>query len=916
MSPEQEPSILEYARYYGLSRSHLDIDPLELLPPTEDISLPFDDGTLWEHFSAHARSPPHERLQAVKEASAFLAVTDPKQYEGCAFEDFDPLPRHRIHDNKQELPLLRTDHEVDMLNFAHRIVPNLADEFFPSEKVNDEEDEGFGWPSKYLALPEQVFQRAQNEKLVVGKDVLAYIGSVLDTGTRDGEPEFDYERPYNNQVRACLVHVVTKLSRVQDRLREPITPPLLPRSPTPQPYEPSSDTGRLEFLSDHSSPTGQQAEALDRIILEKDALTPTKRRINTTDQGLEAGELDSVDVGDIYSPLKGIGRTPSPPPHKRSRREDLKVEGPLTPPASDQPPPWSMKRVTFSEMLHEVIPHLPPPIPEPEQLSSEDIDMLFAEHIAPVAAKAEQAIEQEQLSEADTASRVAVPIMDFTKPVPPWYVAPSEAIDDWKKRILLEIKQSHTDLSPWMQDSQTKKGLSWVPFPTSLGRFELQEIIEDDGSLASFLDDHEPIDPETLTWKPPGLRIFDENDDSDEEELECGVFPPAGDVRSLIKERVLELQNNDERDEIMGYSDVRAGTTGYASQGLQANDQRPVPETKQGVTAVEDHSALDFTFSAMDSLDQFLGIRKGELRKSRRPMEKSTPTSIPRDPTVLKVAETSSLTLPCPKLVIPDQFRYFIASTSFLSNRRIAHRIENIYPSAKILERDFNLYSLHAGESEANTHLVRKSPEVPPDEADLILSPSTGLILTNLQKIKQLSLPGQAARSPVRERIQRTATRYECLVVMVNRTGGPSDSNADAGINLEESDCEALVSLTAFINHLPELSESELILVDGDTTILATWIISVMIRYSIETSATLLQEETVWEVFLRQAGMNAFAAQVVLEEMKTLQGSDGRPLGLRGFVLMNPEERHRRFEGVFGGRGLLDRVGEVLDARW
>ncbi|KAL8905729.1 MAG: hypothetical protein Q9207_002443 [Kuettlingeria erythrocarpa] len=877
MSSEQQPSIIEYARYYGLSHNHLDIDPLELLPPTADTPLPFDDGILWQHFRVEARSPLHERLQAVKEASAFLAVTNPKQYEGCAFEGFDPLPRYRIRDNKHELPLLRTDHEVDMINFAHYIVPNLADEFFPFEKVNDEEDEGFGWPSKYLGLPEAAFQRAQNEKLEVPKDVFAYLGAVLDTRTYEEEPGFDYERPVHSQ----------------DRARDTVSPPLLPRSPTPQPFEPSSDTGRLEFLSDHSSPTRQQAEALDRILLEKDALTSSKRPIDTIGHGHEEEGLDSVYLGDIYSPLKGIDRTPSPPPYKKSRREDLKVEGPLTPPASERPPPWSMKKVTFSEALREVIPHLPPPIPAPEQLSSDDIDMMFAEHIAPVAAKAEQAIEQEQLQEADTTSRVAVPVMDFAKSVPPWYVAPSMAIGDWRKNLLVEIKETHLDIPPWLQDSQTEKALTWVPFPMSLGRFELQETIEDDGSLASFLNDHEPVDLETLTWKPPGLRIFDENNDSDEEELECGVFPPAGDMRSLIKERVLELQNDDKCDETLGHAGI--------SRETEKNESTP-----------NDQPAFKTTFSAMDSLNQFLGIRKGELQKSQRLIDKHTSTSrskaslgesTSRDLTNANVAEKPSFTIPSPKLVIPDSPRYFIASTNFLSDRKLTHRIENLYPSATILERDFNLYSLAAVEAEMSVHLARTRPVASPDEADLILSPSTGLILTTLQKIKQQSLPGQAARSPVRERIQRTATRYERLVVVVRRTGGASDSNAGAGANLEESDCEALVSLSAFINHLQELSENELILVDGDTTTLATWIISKMIRYSVETPTTLLQDETIWEVFLRQAGMNAFAAQVVLEEMKTLQDNYGKPWGLRGFVLMSPEERYRRFEGLLGDEG-------------
>lgn len=679
------------------------------------------------------------------------------------------------------------------------------------------------------------------------------------------------------------------------------------------------------MLSDHSSPTRQQAEALDRILLEKDALTSSKRRIDTTDHGHKEDGLDSVDLGDIYSPLKGIDRTPSPPPYKKSRREDLKVEGPLTPPASERPPPWSMKKVTFSEALRDVIPHLPPPIPAPEQISSDDIDMIFAEHIAPVAAKAEQAIEQEQLVEADTTSRVAVPVMDFAKPIPPWYVAPSMAIDDWRKNLLLEIKETHLDIPQWLQDSQTEKALTWVPFPMSLGRFEVQETIEDDGALASFLDDHEPLDLETLTWKPPGLRIFDENIDSDEEELECGIFPPAGDVRSLIKERVLELQNDDECDETIEHARILRGTPDTVSKGPRPSDERPCPEIKKGESTSNDQPAFKTTFSAMDSLNQFLGIRKGELQKSQRPMDKHTSPSRSKaslgestscDLTNPNVAEKPRFNIPSPKLVIPDTPRCFIASTSFLSDRKLTHRIENLYPAAKILERDFNLYSLAAGKAEMSVHLALTRSEASPDEADLILSPSTGLILTTLQKIKQQSLPGQAARSPVRERIQRTATRYERLVVVVRRTGGTSNSNVDVGVNLEESDCEALVSLSAFINHLQELSESEMILVDGDTPMLATWIISIMIRYSVETPTTLLQDETVWEVFLRQAGMNAFAAQVVLEEMKMLQDSDGRPWGLRGFVLMSPEERYRRFEGLLGGRRQLDRVEGVLDARW
>ncbi|KAI4287727.1 MAG: hypothetical protein L6R35_003020, partial [Caloplaca aegaea] len=870
MSIAEEPSLLQYARYYGLSSDHLAVSPLKLLPPAEDLSLQFNDDPIWLQLQARAKSPPPERFQAIKEASAFLAATDAKQYAECNFEGIDPLPRFRKPSHKLELPLLRTDHEVDRIKFARRIDPNLAEEFFPFEKVNDELDEGLGWPSSCQALPEMFFQRVQNEKIEVPKDVLAYMISVLDTRTQDEEAAFEYEMP-----------VYTR-----NKLRDPITPPLLPRSPTPQPYEPSSETGRLELLSEHSSPTRQQAESLEQSLLEKDALIPAKRRTEANGDDTEAESvLDLNNIGEIYSPLKGIDRTPSPPPYKRSRREDLKVEGPLTPPATDQPPPWNNKKVSFSEAWQDIIPTLPPPIPDPEQLSSADIDTLFAKHIAPVAAKAERAIEQEQLQEADPTSRVLVPIMDFTKPIPPWQIAPAKTIDDWKRGYMQEVKETYLDSTPWLQNDQTTKGLSWVPFPMSLGRFDLQETIEDDGSLAAHIADPEPMDLDTLTWKPPGLRIFDENYLSDEEELERGTFPPPGDVRSLVKERILEIQSDDGSDQ-----------------------------------AKNDASHTEF--SAMDSLDRFLAMRKGEpvQRKTQVhnsslavALETSLATSDSRGSTSGNIIEELKSNPPVPKLTLPEKPRYFVAGTSFLTDRRLARRVRDLYPSARIIERDFALYGLPSERVEKSMRLVRKGPEAPPDEADLVLSPTTGLILTGLQKIKQQSLPGQAIRSPVRERIQRTAGRYERLIIVVNCTGISSESHAGARHHVEESDCEALVSLSAFLNGLQSLSESELMLVDGDTTVLATWMVSLMIKYSWEGPVELVEEETQWEVFLRQAGMNAFAAQVVLAVMKTTQGSNGRSWGLRNFVLMSPQERYQSLERVLGSRRMLERVGMVLD---
>jgi hypothetical protein len=88
---------------------------------------------------------------------------------------------------------------------------------------------------------------------------------------------------------------------------------------------------------------------------------------------------------------------------------------------------------------------------------------------------------------------------------------------------------------------------------------------------------------------------------------------------------------------------------------------------------------------------------------------------------------------------------------------------------------------------------------------------------------------------------------------------------------------------------------------------------------------------------LRRIGLNAFAAQLVLAELKEAKASTGtdvsmqdtssyelnasstnarRDFGIRAFVRMDPQERIQRFEGLLGGRRVLNRVNQVLEQKW
>ena len=78
-----------------------------------------------------------------------------------------------------------------------------------------------------------------------------------------------------------------------------------------------------------------------------------------------------------------------------------------------------------------------------------------------------------------------------------------------------------------------------------------------------------------------------------------------------------------------------------------------------------------------------------------------------------------------------------------------------------------------------------------------------------------------------------------------------------------------------------------------------------------------------WEVFLRQAGLNAYAAQVVLAELKApdehfnfSSASGSHCFGLPAFLLMSVEERICRFETSLGGRKGLLKVSALADAEW
>lgn len=256
-----------------------------------------------------------------------------------------------------------------------------------------------------------------------------------------------------------------------------------------------------------------------------------------------------------------------------------------------------------------------------------------------------------------------------------------------------------------------------------------------------------------------------------------------------------------------------------------------------------------------------------------------------------------------------------------------------------------------------------------PDEADIILSPRTGIILTTSQATMQLYLPGhkstftqpnlpqiKAVNSPLRESIYRLSTRYQQLYVFISHgTEQSKRSKSRAStrqLSANENLLNSLTSLSAFCTSLSEYSSITPLIIPSVPESAAAWILALSHKhlcqlppqrpnpYSPYTIAFTPVNpkpqlgaflgnpgESVWELFLRRVGLNPYAAQVVLAVLRrdsedVVNGSGFHESGvqqmggyLSRFVEMSPEDRRVLFGGLLG-KNILKRADSLIERDW
>ena len=310
----------------------------------------------------------------------------------------------------------------------------------------------------------------------------------------------------------------------------------------------------------------------------------------------------------------------------------------------------------------------------------------------------------------------------------------------------------------------------------------------------------------------------------------------------------------------------------------------------------------------------------------------------------------------------------FLSTALLRSHLRVVRFLETKENVPTLIYRDYdNGFGISGIGTQETSNIPGQRTQV---EADIVVSPTTGIILTTSQAITQLYLPGHkpnpevngvaGINSPLRERIFRLAPRYEQIYIFICHfmsSKKKTSSQSPAPPTADKRTITAMASLAAFCNSASAYSTITLLLISSSPEVIGEWVLALANKHAVNfpglTSSmqasnrftpvnkpnlkTVLnigsiERDSNWELFLRQAGMNPFAAVVTLamlkkHEKEELANTDVRSVhvdmcgnrrrirSLSKFIEMAQEQR-RVILGELIGNRVLKRVGEVIDQDW
>lgn len=405
---------------------------------------------------------------------------------------------------------------------------------------------------------------------------------------------------------------------------------------------------------------------------------------------------------------------------------------------------------------------------------------------------------------------------------------------------------------------------------------------------------------------------------------------------------------------------------------MKVGPQEPCKRTEQKT----DHSGRPkvvgslSAFSALGSLSSFMKIRGVTPKRQKTEQSPYFPAaSLPNNPLVgsdltrepqedctsHKQYGKLNITLPnTPPTALVTRSLTFLLSTSLLkTHRHIVTSLETLTPAPRLMFRDYEA----PGPSKSYAPTRNSSTVLP--EADIIISPTTGIILTTTQATTQLYLPGHKHQagvdgfppfdSPLRERIARLSLRYDYIYVLVcHAPSNTVDLNTTSPtLTMDPKTLFSVQSLMTFCASLSNYSSIIPLVVPSVQNAILEWIITLANKHAYsfknlnetnighipinrpkyQPSFESIHEETPWELFLRRAGLNPFAALAVLDFIEWRESSESADLpgsvngdrcrsrGLSTFIEMDPDVRRKMFDTIIGRRA-IEAIEHAIEREW
>ncbi|KAI5362886.1 hypothetical protein Slin15195_G102670 [Septoria linicola] len=901
-----------------------------------------------------------------KESAGFLATVmrETKEDETSEMRYYISEP---WHDLKVEAPAIRSDPATDVRKILKRNEIHMTSKGMEAFRLNADNDEALEWGAKNLALPARIDKELATEKWHVDAETMIFMKATL---ADDGSSLEDWAR-----------------QELERKIIRKASPKLLPLSSSLSPMRLPSPVANIELTSTPEDPTIREAARLRGRIAACEA-EEAREDIDAGMKDVEDFLIDDLGPALTSTPVRKKGKRlqdlkvsspllpaemseSSEPPSKKTKTvafaEELKMAIPQLPPVDEMTDPELGAQEAFTAMGALLEPYARPAldnIANEELCEADTIGRVPIPPISPVKAVSpwdEPHDLRSTLCEEVTCKESKWSGVSKLEKSLPWApfssrlakIRPEGDFDDGS--CVMYLKELRLD-----------------------EEFDMQRFVwKPEGLRILDVDEDEEDEVQAVSW-PVGE---DEQDDSAGQDLmahsqhgnraqpsQSWASGPPPTVAPVITEGVPKTTQSVSRPQArrtaaapltkpVTAADPFLPETGFSyilksiprsdsfherldaspgnwrsldigellkqrkaqlDQGVSAKPQqmeqgnaRQQPKQREAAART---SALQGTTDAREHFSQFLHL-------NGRPITPAVPKATRGDgehgsrgnesPVVAEQtfeAKSSNppranVNIPVPVIENREQPFQVILSASVTSNHFMIRKLQELLPSLEMITRDCIVQAR---------------------EADITLSTSTGLMFTNIQKLKQKPLPGQRDFYGIREQVAVAALRYERLIVLVSEGKQTFGEDMLEVSGLDERNANALCDFNGECDLLD--AEVTVQYIPGGDEQLIQWLAASISRHAVSVERfTLLQDETMWEQFLRRAGLNAYAAQFILGELKSpssdhvADAADAEHDGLFGlpaFICMTEEARVQRFGPLIGGEVMLRRASRATDGRW